>query len=109
MTPGREPLREVTDSEIRAFTDDGVVHLTGILSRAWIDLLDVPVDETIADPSVTADLTTLGKDLAADLGSDPLSTPVPPADTSCQELTTGDTMRHLPRLPPPPPPSPSPV
>ena len=75
MTPGREPLRDVTDSEIRAFTDDGVVHLTGILPEGWIDLLDGPVDETIADPSVTANLTVLGEDLAADLGSEPLIDP----------------------------------
>ena len=76
MTPGREPLRDVTDSEIRAFTDDGVVHLPGILPGAWIDLMDGPVDETITDPSVTADLTALGEDLAVDLGSEPLIDPV---------------------------------
>ncbi len=91
MTPGREPLRDITDSEIRAFTDDGVVHLPGILPGGWIDLLDGPVDETIADPSVTVDLTALGEELAADLGSEPL---IDPRTSGGHFLSGVDHWRH---------------
>ena len=72
MTPGRDPQRVVTADEIQAYTDDGVVHLKGILPLTWLELIEGPLEETLADPLVTADLTALGEDLAANLGSEPL-------------------------------------
>lgn len=60
MSPlSTEPLRPVTDDELARFVADGVVHLPGILPTAWLEHLTGPVDETIADPSITADMTAL--------------------------------------------------
>lgn len=72
MTPGRDSQRAVTADEIQVYTDDGVVHLKGILPIAWIEQLETPLEETLVDPLVTADLTALGENLATDLGSEPL-------------------------------------
>ena len=62
------PLRAVTDDEIDTFRRDGVVHLPAILPAVWLDHLAGPVDETIADRSVTVDMTELGASLATDFG-----------------------------------------
>ena len=61
--PSAEPLRPVTDDEVARFVADGVVHLPGILPSSWLDHLTGPVDETIADPSTTVDMTALGAEL----------------------------------------------
>ncbi len=57
--PNPDPLRPVADDEVAAFRRDGVVHLPAILATAWIDHLVDPVEATIADPTITTDMTAL--------------------------------------------------
>jgi len=68
------PLRPVTDDEVAAFRRDGVVHLPGILPTAWLDHLAGPVEATIADPTVTTDMTALRAGLSGD-GDRPVDRP----------------------------------
>jgi ectoine hydroxylase-related dioxygenase (phytanoyl-CoA dioxygenase family) len=45
-----EPLRDVTDEEIRAFHRDGAVAVRGILPSEWVDLVESGADAAIAEP-----------------------------------------------------------
>ena len=67
------PLRAVTDDEVATFRSDGVVLLTHILPAAWLGHLADPVDRTILDRTVTADLTEMGGALAEGLGAEILT------------------------------------
>ena len=42
-----EPLRAVTDDEVKTFWRDGVVCLRGILPTSWLDALDGPVEQVL--------------------------------------------------------------
>lgn len=44
------PLRPITDDEIRAYEDDGVVLLKGILDPAWVSLVAEAIEEDIRQP-----------------------------------------------------------
>lgn len=56
----RRPLRAITDSEVRAFSDDGLVCLRGMLDREWIVRMSAATDRVMADPG------PLGTDLNKD-------------------------------------------
>jgi len=64
----------VTDAEVATFWRDGVVHLPAILPTPWLDHLADPVEATIADRSITTDMTALREGLS---GADPTSEPRP--------------------------------
>ena len=66
------PLRTVTDDELATFRRDGVVHLTSILPANWLSYLAEPIEATIVDQTVTADMTALRADLT---GSEPIDRP----------------------------------
>ena len=75
VNPGREISEEVS-------------NLTGIKQE---ELADAPSFETIADPAGTANLTTLAKELASDLGSEPL---IDPRTSGGHFLSGVDHWRH---------------
>lgn len=55
-------LRPITGEEIRVYERDGVVHLPGIIDRAWAALLAEGIDELLAEPiATTMDLTAIGQ------------------------------------------------
>ncbi len=47
----RNPLRPITDAEIRTYEEDGVVCLRGLFDPAWLDYLRDLIDQDIAEPS----------------------------------------------------------
>lgn len=52
------PVREITEDEIQAYQNDGVVCLRGLVDADWIEFLRQAIDANIAEPSRMAlDLT----------------------------------------------------
>lgn len=44
------PIRDITDDEIRAYEDDGVVHLKGLIAPEWVEMLRERADHVLANP-----------------------------------------------------------
>ena len=65
------PLRPITDDEVETFRSDGVVCLRQVIPAAWLDRMAEAVERALADP-LTVDLSQMGVDLAAGLGTETL-------------------------------------
>jgi ectoine hydroxylase-related dioxygenase (phytanoyl-CoA dioxygenase family) len=46
----RRPLREITESDIQSYQEDGVVCLRGMLDRDWIERMSQAVDRAMQNP-----------------------------------------------------------
>jgi ectoine hydroxylase-related dioxygenase (phytanoyl-CoA dioxygenase family) len=91
----REPCRVVTEAEIAAFDRDGVVCLRRILPLAWIARMETPLEVALRTKETTADLTEMGRALAAS-GRTPLSDPAVTAVERGRFRSGVDHWRHLP-------------
>lgn len=65
------PLRPITDAEVEAFHRDGVVCLRQVIPAAWLGRMADAVERALTDP-LTVDLSQMGVDLAAGLGTETL-------------------------------------
>lgn len=61
-------VRPITDDEIEAFRCDGVVCLRRVMPAAWLERMAAAVEAALVDPE-TVDLSQMGVDLAAGLGT----------------------------------------
>ena len=52
-----EPLREITEDEIRRWEEDGVIHLRGLFDQDWVKRMQDAVEDVLANPG------PLGSDL----------------------------------------------
>jgi ectoine hydroxylase-related dioxygenase (phytanoyl-CoA dioxygenase family) len=74
MMPGvtaESPLRPITEDEVEAFRSDGVVCLRQVIPTPWLDRMAEAVERALADP-LTVDLSQMGVDLAAGMGTETL-------------------------------------
>jgi hypothetical protein len=74
VVTAESPLRPITDDEVEAFRSDGVVCLRQVIPASWLDRMAEAVERALADP-LTVDLSQMGVDLAAGLGTETLLDP----------------------------------
>jgi hypothetical protein len=58
MSPA-EPLRPLTDEEVRAFVDDGVVCARGVMPAEWRDVVAHAIARNLAEPSFIGQVISL--------------------------------------------------
>jgi ectoine hydroxylase-related dioxygenase (phytanoyl-CoA dioxygenase family) len=93
----RAPLRPVTEEEVVAFERDGVVCLRAVLPRAWISRMEGPLEQALRMKQTTADLTEMGRAIAAGGGSTLADPEVAPEGRG--RFRSGvDHWRHLPEF-----------
>ena len=48
----RQPLRPITEDEVRAYRDDGIVCLRGLFDPHWVEHLRAAAEQGMARPTV---------------------------------------------------------
>ena len=95
----RAPLRPVSAEEIATFERDGVVCLRAVLPRAWTLRMEAPVEAALRMKETTADLTEMGRAIAAG-GGETLADPAvaAPPEKRGRFRSGVDHWRHLPEF-----------
>ncbi|MCK1813211.1 phytanoyl-CoA dioxygenase family protein [Streptomyces sp. XM4011] len=57
--PPDQPLRDLTENEVAAFTDDGAVRVSGVLPEPWIGRITEAVEHVLVNPTLLAEATAL--------------------------------------------------
>lgn len=93
----RAPLCTVTAEEIETFERDGVVCLRGVLPLEWTRGMEGPVEEALRMTRTTADLTEMGRAIAAGGGTTLADPDVATPPGGRGRFRSGvDHWRHLP-------------
>ena len=91
----REPLRPVSEGETEAYERDGVVCLRGILPLAWLSRMEAPLELALHMKETTADLTEMGRSIAAS-GGTTLADPAVSGEAKGRFRSGVDHWRRLP-------------